>query len=66
MTISQAVAMFGVNGVTDAKLRHWIKTNRITGYRNRFDGSLAVKASEIQKVLDSMNQFEPIQQEGDK
>lgn len=60
LSIGQTVRLFAGQGVTEAKLRNWIKTGRLPAYRSRFDGTIVVKPADVQMVLESRGQYEPV------
>jgi len=65
LTVAQAVERFGARGVTEAKIRNWLKTGRIHRFLLEFDSTTMVRPDEVEAVLRSLENIIPAQKEED-
>lgn len=55
LTVAQAAEQFNI---TEVRIYRWLETKRLTTYRRKFDKQKMVDPAEVQKVIDSLTQFE--------
>jgi len=63
LTVAKAVEQFADRGVTEAKIRNWLRTGRIRRYQLEFDSTTMVLPSEIERVLKSLETVIPAEED---
>ena len=59
LTIAEAVERYAAQGVTEPRLRRWIRTKRLPAFEREFDKTTMVKPSDVEYVLASLNRIVP-------